>query len=275
MAWTLDALDRAWHPSHWRRPAPEPHTGWPLPELGLVAAIAGLHIADHTVIDERHHVAVHLGTAAGAVVAALAMGASPTELGLRPDRAGRGLRRGAGVSTALTLGIAAAALHPTTRGYFLDDRVMDVSRREIAQRSLVHIPFGTAVYEEVVFRGVLLGLALRRLPPLPAAAVTSVLFGFWHVFPALADHGANPTSQGRGRGAHVAGTVVTTALAGMAFAWERLRTNSVVAPIMTHATINAVTYALAATVAARHRPDGSPAPADELDDELRRSSGGP
>ena len=33
-------------------------------------------------------------------------------------------------------------------------------------RGLVEIPFGTAVYEEVLFRGVVLGLAPRRLPPL-------------------------------------------------------------------------------------------------------------
>ena len=275
MAWTLESLDRAWHPKRWRQRADEPHTGALAPDLALVGSIAGLHVADHTLFPERFHVGIHLATAAGAVGAALALGVTPTELGLHPERSRHGLRRGAGVSTAITLGVAAAALHPTTRPLFVDDRVMDVSRREVAARSLLHIPFGTAVYEELVFRGVILGLALRRTTPLRAALVTSGLFGLWHVLPALADQGANPATRDRPRVAHVAGTVVSTAAAGMAFAWERLRTNSVLAPMLTHATINAVTYAMAAAVAARSRPDGPPADADELDEELRRSSGGP
>ena len=62
-------------------------------------------------------------------------------------------------------------------------------------RGLVEIPIGTAVYEEVVFRGVILGLALRRLPPLPATLVTSALFGLWHVLPSLRDREHNPATR--------------------------------------------------------------------------------
>lgn len=263
MAWNPEALEQAWRPSRWLRGPDVAHTGSLAPEAALIGVIAGQHVVDHTALPERFHVGVHLATAAGAVAAALALGVTPAELGLQPGRLRHGLRRGLGVATVITLGVGAAALAPPTRPYFVDERVLDVTAREVATRSLVHIPLGTAVYEEVVFRGVVLGLALRRLPPAGAVAVTSALFGLWHVFPALHDQAANPASRERNTVAHVAGTVVTTGLAGVAFAWERLRTGSVLAPILTHTATNAVTYAVAAAVASRQG------------DDLRRSSAGP
>jgi uncharacterized protein len=129
----------------------------------------------------------------------------------------------------------------------------------VALTSLVEIPLGTAVYEEVVFRGVILGLALRRLPPVPAVAATSALFGLWHVLPALSDRGHHPTTRDAHPLAVVATAVASTTVAGVLFSMERLRGGSVLAPILTHATANAVTFAVAAAVA-RRRADtaGSP-----------------
>jgi membrane protease YdiL (CAAX protease family) len=55
-----------------------------------------------------------------------------------------------------------------------------------------------------------------------------------------------------GRVALVAGTVAATALAGLGLCALRLRTKSVVAPIVVHAAINGVAFAVArATVARR------------------------
>src|SRR5690606_14348529 len=119
------------------------------------------------------------------------------ELGLRADRLVPGLRRGALSAAAITAVIAAGAAVPATSAWYDDERVLDTSTGEALFRGLVEIPLGTAVYEEVGFRGVVLGLALRRLPPLPAVLVTSALFGAWHVLPSLRDRELNPSTRHR------------------------------------------------------------------------------
>ena len=54
------------------------------------------------------------------------------------------------------------------------------------------MPVGTVLLEEVGFRGVVYGLAERAHGPLAATAVSSGLFGLWHVLPALDAYRANP-----------------------------------------------------------------------------------
>lgn len=249
----VEVLDALWRPSRWLdppvRPAPEPLAV----DAALVAAIAASHVVDHQLVPWRWHVASHLGSAALVVAAALAAGATPTDLGLRPDRMAHGLRVGATIGAVSSVGIVLGALNPNTRDHFLDERVLDASPREIAGRSLVRIPLGTAVYEELVFRSVVLGLALRRWPVVPAVAVTSALFGLWHVLPTLRDHGANDLTSGQPRHRAVAGAVALTSAAGVMFAWQRLRTNSVITPIVTHAASNAVIFATAAWVGRHER----------------------
>jgi membrane protease YdiL (CAAX protease family) len=250
---TVDHLDGLWRLHRWleppTRPAPEPVAL----DVALVAAVAASHVADHELVPWRYHVASHLAAAGVAVGGALAAGATITDLGLRPDRMADGARHGLAIGAAMSVGIAVAALNPASRAWFVDERVLDISPAEVAGRSLVRIPFGTAVYEEVVFRGVLLGLALRRLPPLPAVAATSALFGLWHVLPTLRDHGANDLTAGQPRHHAVAGAVALTTVAGFGFGFQRLRTNSVVTPIVTHAVGNAVVFATAAWIGRHER----------------------
>ena len=74
------------------------------------------------------------------------------------------------------------------RRWFADDRVRAESRREVAYETLARIPIGTALFEEVAFRGVLTGLLLRTMAAGPAYAVSSAVFGLWHVLPTLRDH---------------------------------------------------------------------------------------
>jgi tRNA pseudouridine32 synthase/23S rRNA pseudouridine746 synthase len=47
--------------------------------------------------------------------------------------------------------------------------------------ALVGLPLQTAIPEELAFRGLLLGLLMRKLTPLRAALVTSALFVAWHL----------------------------------------------------------------------------------------------
>jgi uncharacterized protein len=218
----------------------------------VVGGIVAAHVVDHRLVPPRYHLGTHLASAAAAVAAALAMGATTTDLGLRPDRMVKGVRRGLVTSAVVTAVVGLGAALPKTRPLFIDNRVLDVSRTEVAFTSLVRIPLGTALYEEVVFRGVVLGLALRRLPPLAAVGFTSALFGLWHVLPTLADREHRPATREAHPVALVGSAVASTTVAGAIFGWERLRANSVVAPVLTHTATNAVTFAVASLVSARH-----------------------
>lgn len=54
------------------------------------------------------------------------------------------------------------------------------------------IPRGTALGEEAMFRGALLGLFLRRHTRPTAVLASSTRFGLWHVLPTLDTLDANP-----------------------------------------------------------------------------------
>jgi uncharacterized protein len=219
--------------------------------MAIVSGVVATHVLDHQVVPEHVHVGTHLVTAAATVAAALATGASLADLGLSPDRVGAGLRRGALVSAAITGVVGLAALSPRTRHLFADQRVLDASAGDIARRSLVDIPIGTALTEELIFRGALLGLARRRMPTVPAVGATSVLFGLWHILPALTDRGHHPMTEARHPAVVAGASVAFTTAAGMLFSYERLRTGSIVAPVLTHTAINVSTYLMATWVARR------------------------
>jgi membrane protease YdiL (CAAX protease family) len=233
--------------------APDASPIHPATEVAIAAGIVAIHLVDHLVVPRRFHLATHLLSAGAAVGAALAAGATLDDLGLRPDHAPAGLRRGAISAAAIAAVIGAGAALPTTRTLFDDERVLDVSAGEAAFRGLVEIPLGTAVYEEVVFRGVLLGLACRRWSPVPGALVTSALFGLWHVLPALRDREHNPATREQHPALVVIATVLNTAVVGGVLAWQRLRTKSVAAPILTHTASNALAFAAAVALDRRRR----------------------
>ncbi len=236
-------------------PAP-PATDRPVtPEVALLAGVTALHVVDHRVVPHRHHLSLHLAATAALVGAGRVLGLSWGELGLDSARLGRGLRRGVLGGSVIGGVILAAALPPRSRTLFLDRRAATLTRREALVRALVEIPFGTALYEEVLFRGVLLGLARRRLHDVPAALVTSGLFGLWHVLPALSSREANPATRDHTPVTTVAASVASTAIAGLFFTWDRLRTDSVVTPVLTHTATNAVSFAVAVEVARRASTD--------------------
>ncbi len=226
--------------------------GFPAAEVAVVSGLAAAHVLDHRVVPRRVHVATHLATAGATVAAALAAGATVEDLGLAPSHGLAGLKRGAIVSAALLGALGLAAWSPRTRRLFEDRRLRDVAPSTVAFRAVVEIPLGTALSEELIFRGALLGLARRRMSTPAAVAATSVLFGLWHVLPSLADRDMNPLTDDRPPAAVVAGTVAFTTLAGLMFSVERLTTGSVVAPIMTHTTSNVGTLVIAHLVQRRN-----------------------
>lgn len=208
----------------------------------LVGSIAAFHVVDIKVIPPRWQLLTHTAVGLAAAGAASRLGVSAAGLGLEPRRAGDGVRAGLATAGLVAAALGVAAALPSAEAWFADERVSESSPSELARWAALDIPVGTAVYEELVFRSALLGLALRRLPTPAAVAVTSTLFGLWHVLPALDDPRQN-----------LAATVVATGVAGAAFAALRLRSGSVVAPILAHTATNAGALVAAALVLGRRR----------------------
>ena len=158
---------------------------------------------------------------------------------------GRGARYGAIALAFITAAVLVAALVPASREVLGDDRFNGVAALEMLYEVLVRIPLLTALGEEFAFRGVLLGLLLVRYSPLRAAVISSALFGLWHVLPgieALETTTVTEATAGIMGVASVAGQVLVTGLAGMVFAWLRLRSRSLVAPVLAHWGINGAAY---------------------------------
>ncbi|GIH27800.1 abortive infection protein [Acrocarpospora phusangensis] len=186
--------------------------------------------------------------------------------GLRGEALGFGRwKEGAAIGGGLAAGVAGAYAVgiglPRTRSLFRDERALSLSRARLLEEALLQVPVGTVMLEEVAFRGVLPALLSRSLRPTTAAAVSSALFGLWHVLPALDMARANPSlsrlttgeidavtepdSRPKADAARlVAGTVATTSLAGFAF-WELRRRGGLLAPALVHIATNSFGYAAA------------------------------
>ena len=173
-----------------------------------------------------------------------------SDLGLDRHELRRGLGYGAVVALSVTVVLALGAALPATRGLFQDRRAAGISTAVLLYVALVRVPFGTVLLEETLFRGVLLGLGLRRWSHMTAVNVSCLAFGLWHVLPARQVTSFNPVfadlAGGHlGRAYGVVAAVAGTAVAGLVLCWLRLRSRSLLAPALVHATLNGLGYGFA------------------------------
>ena len=184
-------------------------------------------------------------------------GASWADLGLDRRHVREGLLLGGAVSGVAVLAASEAIAQPKLHPWFADERVISLPRREALYQALVRIPIGTALAEELTFRGALTGLSLRQRSWPATAAATSAMFGLWHILPVKDTLSKMPLGQvaleaGHSRSA-VATGVVGTGAAGLGFAFLRWASGSVIAPTMLHAAVNVSAFA-AARVLHAQRP---------------------
>jgi len=195
-----------------------------------------------------------LPVAVGLLVAALVLiawssGATRDDLGLRRADMGAGLRYGTGAFLLVLLVLLAAALVPATNGFLHDSRA-HIDGARLLYEVGVPIVLLTAIPEEFAFRGVLLGSGLRLWGPWRASLITSALFGLWHIAPTLHTMSDNHVFRGEaasiaGQALLVLGSIVVTFAAGLAFCWLRLRSRSLIAPVMAHAATNGLALTVA------------------------------
>jgi uncharacterized protein len=214
--------------------------------LRFAVVLAGALLAWNSVVHllpgaSAAYVPLNLAAAGVVVGAARRHGLTWSDLGLRCDRVGAGARLG-GVCAAIVAGaLGIAAVAPALRPLLDDARVRSLGAGDVAYHALIRVPLGTVLFEELAFRGALLGAFARTLDWTRAAVASSVVFGLWHVRPTLGLIDANDVADDPlARAGLVAIAVVATTAGGMFFCLLRVRSDSTVAPIVAHTATNSL-----------------------------------
>ena len=217
--------------------------------LGLAVPLsAGLAVWNNLVVHRLPYVAANATATAAVLGAARWAGLSREELGLARRSLPAGLRWGGACAVPVATGYAVALAVPALRPLLLDGRVAGRGGADLAHQALVRIPVGTVLWEEVAFRGVLLAVLRRLVPPPAAVGASAVLFGVWHVRPTLEGLAANDLDRGPvATGAAVVLGCAGTGAAGVLFAALRLRSGSLLAPALLHLATNSFGVGAAAT----------------------------
>lgn len=217
----------------------------------IVACLAAVKLANR-IGPFNTGLVVQPAVAIGLIVAARLHGLSWHDLGLSRRTWLRGLRFAVMAVAAVTIVYLAAVSWPVTREAFLDERY-HLPAGAALLTALVFIPLGTVMLEEIAFRGVLMGLVRRSKGVTLAISVSSVLFGLWHVLPALA-LGANHLVAGvvgsgvLGKIVMVLAVVAFTGLAGWLLCEVRRRSGSIIATAGLHWATNGLGVLLASVV---------------------------
>ena len=196
--------------------------------LAVTVVVVGLNLVGNLVAD---------GATAGAAVLLVAgartAGAGWEELGLSRSQIPAGLRWGLSAALVVAAVVAAGLAVPGVR-QGLEGARPPAGAGPLLVELLVRIPLGTALPEEVIFRGVLLAVLSQAWGTAVAVVASSAAFGVWHVLPTL-DQG-NAYAGGL---AEVLVAVAATTAVGPVLCWLRLPSGGILAPALAHWTINA------------------------------------
>jgi uncharacterized protein len=205
--------------------------------VGVVLAMAGFQALTRGGVAGTPYVAFAVVTTGGLAVIAWRHHLTATELGLGRASWGTGVIWSVGLILVVGGAVALAGSIPRLHHLFADDRLIGVPGVVTARRLLLDIPFGTVLVEEFAFRGVLLALITASIGTAWAVALTSAMFGAWHVSPALELRESHQAVSGSPVKA-VASAVLFTGLAGVVFAILRVWTGSLFPPAALHWAAN-------------------------------------
>lgn len=217
----------------------------------LLTCLVILVVTDLVLIDQRPWTVLFAAVAVAAMAwLAWKSGLTLAQLGLDRQSARAGALWGVGVSAMVIAGLAVAISIPALAGAFEDGRTPQSAAAVVAKVAWT-IPVRTVILEEFAFRGLLWGALERRHSAATATAVSSALFGLWHLPPAflvmetnqaLADFASTPAS----RALIATAVVMATAVAGVFFAELRRRSGSLLAPMAVHWTTNSISTIMGA-----------------------------
>jgi membrane protease YdiL (CAAX protease family) len=216
--------------------------------IGAVLLILAAHnVVQNSILNEDGYVPGNVVVATILTGLARDAGLAWEEIGLgRGDL--RGSRRlGAWVLTASAAFLFVASRLPWLRHHLRDERAPVLSRGETTRRALIRFPLGTALFEEVAFRGVLPALFANEARSGDLAAAG--MFAVWHLIPT--HHALRVNGIAQGPSSRIVGTLVGSAAAGLAgYVLSRIRrkTGSILSPWLIHSAVNTTSY-LAVTCA--------------------------
>ncbi len=241
--------------------APEQVAGLPLwPVLVVIGALVAFNVINNRLAPEDHYLLWAVGGSLGLLALGLLDGNTWTDMGLGWNYLIPGLVWGVASVGVVTLGYLLAASFRKGRDAMHDERVSALSGPRLMFQALVQVPFGTVLFEEIAFRAVLFSMLARRFGVVWAVVISSVLFGLWHILPAIGTHeqsaalGSVVGKGARGNILAVLLSVLTTTIAGVVFAGLRLVSGSVLAPMGLHWATNGMGYFFSwAIIRFRHR----------------------
>lgn len=203
---------------------------------GVIVAMVGFQFLTRRVEGAPYVIAALLTTTC-LVFIAWKHGLTWTELGLGRSTWLTGILWSLGIIVVIGAVIGTAGGIPRMHKYFADERHADADGLQTSRKVLLDIPLGTVLIEEFAFRGVLLALMVQQWGTVWAVVWTSVLFGLWHVMPALEMHDAHQEATGHVL-ITVGSTVLFTGLSGAGFALLRIWTGSLFPPAALHWAAN-------------------------------------
>jgi membrane protease YdiL (CAAX protease family) len=164
-------------------------------------------------------------------------GLSLSDLGLTRRNLGAGAAIGLAAAVAISVPAVLYFLFPIgVSGSSIDyENFANDSVGEFAFWAAVRYPVHAAVFEEVLFRGVLLALALRSFGVTGGTVFSAAAFAAWHVavdYDTMAD--SNVADNAAFFALAQAGALVALFVGGLAFALMRRRTGSLAGPIVFH-----------------------------------------
>ncbi|MFP3913880.1 MAG: CPBP family intramembrane glutamic endopeptidase [Actinomycetota bacterium] len=214
-----------------------------------VGALAVSNVATNRWLPPSAYVPWNLAVAGGMIALARSAGHSGEAMGFDRSRLGEAVKQGGMGAAAVGAAYGALMRGDATRRLLADRRLSALSTRATLWHLLVQIPLGTAVAEEVAFRGVLpLLLHSSRHPRWVAPSMASLLFGLWHLLPARAGAAANHNPPAPA----MALTAGATTIAGMLLHRLRMGAGHLAAPVALHVATNAIGL-LAVRMAASRR----------------------
>ncbi len=220
---------------------------WPV--AAVVVMVVMVNVAAHKALKD-----LYLFWALGGSVVVLTIGlldgTTWMDLGLAPSTWVLGLTWGIGSIVTIYAVYAIGARLPRISKAFGDQNIAGMPRWRVYWEALVRLPFGTVLFEEIAFRGVLWAMLARRIDWVHATWITAVLFGLWHILGSLDLHERNPGlgTHGKPRVAQfraVATAVITTAVGGLLFTALRVVSGSLFAPMGFHWATNGWGYLFA------------------------------
>jgi membrane protease YdiL (CAAX protease family) len=215
-----------------------------LPEVIFIAIIAVYSYVITHKIPPAYYSFSNLIVATGTIIVGSSIGLQPDQFGLSPSTIVPGIIYGAALSLPLIVTVLLIATSKKFSKHFTTTPSSKYSPKNFANEFFFRIPFGTALSEEVIFRGVLLALLLENHSFALSVSVSSVIFGLWHIFPTLHTSKSNDPlidmmdDQRKRNAISLIIAVGTTIIAGIGFSLLNARSNSLISSWIVHSSIN-------------------------------------